>query len=518
MFADTKSKYATMSSQLQNMEPGVDLNTMPLTKPIPGFSNVVYGSKADITPFDTTLTVLDNGLKVATEPNYGDYCTLGVAIDAGSRYEGCYPSGTSHFVEKLAFAGSVSYSRERMFSLLEQRGALIDCQSTKDTFIYASSCHVDGAEDMLALIADAVQRPVITNEELQVAGQVIAFENKDMNNKPECEPLLTDWIHEAVAFNLNTIGFSKYCPTDNIGSITREHLYTYMSQYHVPSRIVVAGIGVNHDLLVEASRKLFDSSRTIWAQNKSLLLQKELPLDGSVAQYTGGEKRVTKDLSSVALGPTPFPNLAHFVLGFESCGYKDEDFVAFCVLQSLMGGGGSFSAGGPGKGMYTRLYVDVLNRYHYMFNATAFNHTYSDTGLFCIQASSPPEKIGETAAVISDQFLQLANGVEEEELRRAKTQLKSQLMMNLEVRPVMFEDLARQVLGHGYRRKPQEYIEKIEKITNNDIIRIAERMLVLTPSIVGYGNLKKLQAFSCFDKAFAKRSLKELKPFSLFRF
>lgn len=60
----------------------------------------------------------------------------------------------------------------------------------------------------------------------------------------------------------------------------------------MPSRIVVAGIGVNHDLLVEASRKLFDSSRTIWAQNKSLLLQKELPLDGSVAQYTGGEKRV----------------------------------------------------------------------------------------------------------------------------------------------------------------------------------------------------------------------------------
>lgn len=28
----------------------------------------------------------------------------------------------------------------------------------------------------------------------------------------------------------------------------------------------------------------------------------------------------------------------------------------------MMGGGGSFSAGGPGKGMFTRLYLNVLNR------------------------------------------------------------------------------------------------------------------------------------------------------------
>lgn len=64
----------------------------------------------------------------------------------------------------------------------------------------------------------------------------------------------------------------------------------------------------------------------------------------------------------MALGPTPFPNLAHVVIGFEGVSLSDNDFVAFCVLQSLLGGGGSFSAGGPGKGMFSRLYVDVLHR------------------------------------------------------------------------------------------------------------------------------------------------------------
>jgi len=43
-----------------------------------------------------------------------------------------------------------------------------------------------------------------------------------------------------------------------------------------------------------------------------------------------------------------------------------EDFVPFCVLQTLMGGGGSFSAGGPGKGMFSQLYTDVLNKFVFL--------------------------------------------------------------------------------------------------------------------------------------------------------
>jgi len=44
-----------------------------------------------------------------------------------------------------------------------------------------------------------------------------------------------------------------------------------------------------------------------------------------------------------------------------------EDFVPFCVLQTLMGGGGSFSAGGPGKGMFSKLYTDVLNKFDFFY-------------------------------------------------------------------------------------------------------------------------------------------------------
>lgn len=50
-------------------------------------------------------------------------------------------------------------------------------------------------------------------------------------------------------------------------------------------------------------------------------------------------------------------------MGLEGFSHQDPDFIPVCVLNMMMGGGGSFSAGGPGKGMYTRLYTNVLNRY-----------------------------------------------------------------------------------------------------------------------------------------------------------
>jgi len=47
------------------------------------------------------------------------------------------------------------------------------------------------------------------------------------------------------------------------------------------------------------------------------------------------------------------------------------------------------------------------------------------------------------------------------ELSRAKKQLQSMLMMNLEARPIIFEDVGRQVLSTGHRKSPQELCQMI---------------------------------------------------------
>lgn len=65
------------------------------------------------------------------------------------------------------------------------------------------------------------------------------------------------------------------------------------------------------------------------------------------------------------------------MIGLESVPLvSTNDFVPSCVLNLMMGGGGSFSAGGPGKGMYTRLYRNVLNRYAYFYIIIFILQTY----------------------------------------------------------------------------------------------------------------------------------------------
>ena len=56
--------------------------------------------------------------------------------------------------------------------------------------------------------------------------------------------------------------------------------------------------------------------------------------------------------------------------------------------------------------------------------------------------------------------------------QRAKTQLQSMLLMNLESRPVVFEDLARQVLATGKRKSPKYFIDAIGKCCNPTIVVI----------------------------------------------
>uniref|UniRef100_A0A915IZX8 Alpha-MPP n=1 Tax=Romanomermis culicivorax TaxID=13658 RepID=A0A915IZX8_ROMCU len=405
-------------------------------------------------------------------------------IDVGSRYEAAFPSGVSHFLEKLAFNSTKSFtSSEQISGLLEKYGGMVDCQATKDTLVYAASCHISGVDQVMKLIADTTMRPLLTDNDLTITRNVVTSDVEMVNMKPEPEEILQDWIHALsfeyisalypvlngflfqAAYRDNTLGFPKICPTENVEKIDRKTLLKFMKTYYSPKRMVVSGVGVSHQNFLEICDKYFQQTPTIW-DDEIIDVSNDL-LDNSVAQYTGGIIKREKDLSNVGLAINPFPTLAHFVLGLESCSYKDPDFVPFCVLNSLLGGGGSFSAGGPGKGMYTRLYLNVLNRCYWMYNAISLNLAYGDTGLFYIHAKQ---------------------------------------------RPVIFEDICRQVLGHGYRKPPAEILEEIRRVTPKDVIRVADRMLSSKPAVVGYGNLAGLPDYEKIDSAIAKRDVQLLKP------
>jgi processing peptidase subunit alpha len=490
--------------------------TIILTK---GFPKPLFASVANEDQ-ETKVSTLSNGLRVASQNKFGQFCTVGVVLDSGSRYEVSHPSGISHFLEKLAFNSTSDYeNKDQIMRNLEKFGGICDCQGSRDTLIYAASIDSRGLSSVVHLLSEVVLRPKITVEEMEFAKQIVEFELEDISMRPDQEPILFELIHSA-AFRGNTLGLPKLCPIESLPLINRNVIFDYIKNYHTPNRMVLAGVGVEHERLVDLAQKHFVERKPIWVEDSSLVpnSKKEPEVDNSIAQYTGGIVTVEKDLSNVSLGPTPIPELVHFVLGLESFSHQDlTDFIPICVLNMMMGGGGSFSAGGPGKGMYTRLYTNVLNRYHWMYSATAYNHAFHDSGLFCIHASAHPSQLRDLINVIIGETINMSRSVSEDELKRAKTQLKSMLLMNLEARPVMFEDIARQVLANGHRKPPQYFIDQIDRVTDEDIRRVSSKMLRSRASVAALGDLKQLPPLEDIETALNSKDGRIPKRFTLFR-
>ena len=179
-------------------------------------------SSKEVAAKETRVTVLENGMRVASEPKFGQFCTVGVAIDSGSRYEVAFPSGISHYLEKLAFHSTATFSsKDEILQRLEKFGGICDCQSTRDTFLYAASVDSRGLEATLEVLGDVVLRPQFSPEEMEFAEAAIRYELEDISMRPDQEPLLVEQIH-AAAYKHNTLGLPKVCPEENIGKIDRK--------------------------------------------------------------------------------------------------------------------------------------------------------------------------------------------------------------------------------------------------------------------------------------------------------
>lgn len=97
------------------------------------------------------------------------------------------------------------------------------------------------------------------------------------------------------AFRENTVGLHRFCPVENLAKIDRKVLHSYLKNYYTPDRMVLAGVGVEHEHLVECARKYLLGVEPAWGAPGTV------DVDRSVAQYTGGIVKVTRQDSSQAL-------------------------------------------------------------------------------------------------------------------------------------------------------------------------------------------------------------------------
>ena len=106
-----------------------------------------------------------------------------------------------------------------------------------------------------------------------------------------------------------------------------------------------------------------------------------------------------------------------------------------------------------------------------MNSAQATNHAYADAGIFAVAGSAEPSNLRHLIRVLASELRFTASAsISGVELQRAKNQLISMLLMNLEMNPVAFEDIARQLLASGEWKPPAYWVEKISTFSMHVII------------------------------------------------
>ncbi len=475
------------------------------------------------------ITTLPNGVRVASEALEGAFSGVGVYIDAGSRYENEHLRGASHIMDRLAFKSTRNRSADDVLEAVERLGGNIQCASSRESMMYQAATFNAAIPSTVGLLAETIRSPALPNDEIAQQLETAEYEIKEIWSKPDL--ILPELVHMA-AFKDNTLGNPLLCPQERLGAINRTVIDAYRRAFYRPERIVVAFAGVSHAQAVSLTEEhfgdmeapqpestefatpepastgpatsipsptlnptsplpsklfskvpFFKNLSTSASHNASVLAS--IPITVSpdelsrAAHYTGG---------FLSLPPQPpplnpnLPTFTHIQLAFEGLPISSDDIYALATLQALLGGGGSFSAGGPGKGMYSRLYTNVLNQHGWVESCVAFNHSYTDSGLFGIAASCYPGRTAKMLDVMCRELRALTldtgfSALGQAEVNRAKNQLRSSLLMNLESRMVELEDLGRQVQVHGRKVPVHEMTRKINELTVEDLRRVARMVL-----------------------------------------
>lgn len=144
------------------------------------------------------------------------------------------------------------------------------------------------------------------------------------------------------------------------------------------------------------------------------------------------------------------------------------------LMQTLLGSWDRTSAAGRNAG--SKLAVDV-SQHDLAHSFMTFNTCYKDTGLFGVYLVAPDNKLDDAMWYTLDNLVRLCHNVTDQEVDRAKTQLKANMLMQLDSLSNVAEDIGRQMLTYGRRMSNAEMFARIDALTTEDIKKTANKII-----------------------------------------
>jgi predicted Zn-dependent peptidase len=389
-------------------------------------------------------TILPNGLTILTEKmDHIRSVAMGVWIRAGSRHEMAEVNGISHFVEHMVFKGTKSRSAQRIAREVDAIGGNLDAFTGKETVCFNIKVLDEHVPTALDVLSDLVLNPTFASDEITRERGVILEEIKMDEDNPD---YLVHEIFTQAFWKDHPLGKPILGTKETVKRFERDTLCNFYGQrFHGGNMIFSAAGNIDHDAFVEQVTRRFES----------------LPAGESVTAVVP-----PKTAARIILKNKKSLEQVQLCLGVPAPAIADESRYVTLVLNTILGGG-----------MSSRLFQTVREERGLAYSIYSDLNPYSDTGSLCVYAGTSSDRAIQVVQLVMEQFRRLkTETLAADELRRAKDQLKGNLLLSLESSMSRMSNLARQQMHFNYFFGIQEILDKVESITEDQVLAMANQL------------------------------------------
>ena len=418
------------------------------------------------------ITRLQTGLTVASDPMPHLMSTaLGVWVNCGSRHETPEESGLSHMLEHMAFKGTKRRSARDISIEIESVGGDLNAYTSREQTAFHARVLKENTGLALDIIGDILINPLFDEAELANERDVVIQEIGQTRDTPD--DLVFDYLQEA-CYPEQPMGRPIFGSEETVAGFSRRDLLAYMTKHYRAGGMVLAASGaIDHEKLVEASETIFAK------------LQKGTEQHHEAARFAGGEIRSVEELEQ-----------AHLCFAFPGVSSTDPAAFTAQVFATALGGG-----------MSSRLFQEAREKRGLCYAIYAFSHSYRDTGMVGVYSGTSAAKAGEIAPLIAAEIAAMVNGTTEEEVARARAQLKASLLMGLELPQARSEMMANHLHVYGRVLSVDELVHRIDGVSVEAVKQFAMGLCETgNPALAAVGPVKRLETREQFARRFGTRT------------
>lgn len=399
------------------------------------------------TPAPADLITLENGLRLIVKENHvAPVAALRIYVNSGSIHEQQFQGmGISHVFEHLINGGTTTTrSEDEISELIDRLGGANNAYTSRDHTCYFITTDSEKIGDAIDLMADWMKNCTFPQNEIDRELGVVMEELHKGKEEPRriLSQALFETMYKEHPARLPIIGYESL-----VKSITREDILTYYRTRYVPNNLIVSCVGdFDKQEVIQRLKEAFGpmERRTL----DPIVLPEEPP-------QLGRQERILHR-----------PNLgaAYFYVTYHTVPLQHPDLYALDVLSYILSNGAS-----------SRL-VQSLREEQRLVNMI---YSYSSTprygkGMFAVHAVCPDDKFDEAVeAILAELERTKQTLVSQEELEKAINQKIAEDIRGKQTASDEAASYARNLLSAGNLNFDQVYLDGIQKVTAEDIRRVA---------------------------------------------